>query len=323
MSSRRNSLVSIHIAVILFGFSGLFGKLVTLPAPAITFGRALVAAIMMMCVLLVRKHSLLPVRRMDYLVLAGSGLLLAIHWIAFFYAIQISTVAAGLLGCSTFPVFALLIEPLVCGERLRRQDIAMAFMTVLGVMLVIPKVQISNTTTEGVLVGIMAGCAFGALSVFNRKVASREEYPSAFIVCYQMAFAALFAAPLLFIAPVATYSSHDLVLLAVLGVLFTAASHMLFVHGMARVKAQVATTIASLEPLYGIILAVPLLHEVPASRAVAGGVVILAAAFWATSGKAGIKSAMSQWLRSWLSTGGRPTVYSSVTFEADAESLEP
>ena len=71
-------------------------------------------------------------------------------------------------------------------------------------------------------------------------------------------------------------------LLALLGVVFTALAHGLFIHGLHAVRARTASVIATLEPVYGIALAAWLLDEIPGGRTVAGGAVIIAAAAWVT-----------------------------------------
>jgi drug/metabolite transporter (DMT)-like permease len=77
-------------------------------------------------------------------------------------------------------------------------------------------------------------------------------------------------------------SSRDLALLVILGVVCTAIAHTLFIQGMRQIRAQTASIISSLEPVYGIVLAFVLLGEVPTSRTLAGGAVILAAVLFVT-----------------------------------------
>jgi drug/metabolite transporter (DMT)-like permease len=42
--------------------------------------------------------------------MAVNGAVLAVHWFAFFKAIQIANVANGMLGFASFPLFVLLLE---------------------------------------------------------------------------------------------------------------------------------------------------------------------------------------------------------------------
>src|SRR6266567_5131814 len=100
---RARSLAALHLAVVLFGFAGLFGKWLALPAVTIVFGRTLVASVALAVLLrLERLPGAIPGRRIDGR-LAVNGAVLALHWVAFFEAIRIASVAVGLLGFASFP----------------------------------------------------------------------------------------------------------------------------------------------------------------------------------------------------------------------------
>ena len=93
------------------------------------------------------------------------------------------------------------------------------------------------------------------------------------------ATAVLILLPFLFILQ-PNFTTQDIMLLVLLGVVFTGIAHTLFIGGLSHVKAQTASIIASLEPVYGIITAVIFLGEIPTLRVVVGGVIILGATFY-------------------------------------------
>ena len=165
MSFNSKNLIQIHIAVFLFGLAGIFGKLVDLPSTIIVLGRVFFASIFLSVMLLILKQSIKLKRRKDYLHFCILGILLAFHWVTFFKAIQVSTVAVGLLSCSTFPIFTTFLEPYFLRERIRLSNIAIALITFLGVALVIPEFELDNNITQGVLWGVAAGLSFAFLSI--------------------------------------------------------------------------------------------------------------------------------------------------------------
>ena len=281
MTSRedRRSLLEIHAAVVLFGFPGLFGKWLALAPQVIVLGRVVFAALALGLVLRATKRSVLIGGRRDNLLLVGCGLLLAFHWTAFFRSVQVSSVAIGLLSYSSFPVFTAFLEPLAFRERVRSSSLALAGLCVLGIYLIVPRFEFNDATFIGVAWGLAAGLSFAILALANRSLVKRRE--SLVIAFYQDLYAALALLPLA-LSSWPALTGRDLGLLAVLGVVCTAAAHTLFIQGMRRVKAQTASVISSLEPVYGIGLAFVFLGEVPAARTVAGGLVILAAALLAT-----------------------------------------
>jgi drug/metabolite transporter (DMT)-like permease len=277
--SRGRALAALHIAVALFGFAGLFGKWLALPAVTIVFGRTLVASVAL-AVLLRLGHlpGAIPGRRVDGR-LAVNGAVLALHWVAFFEAIRISSVAVGLLGFASFPLFVLLLEAAARERLLRGSEWATAALVTLGLLLVVPEFNWANRVLQGLAWGIVSGFTFALLALGNRSLAAR--FPPGTIALWQNACAAVCLLPLALVADVMP-GSRDIALLIVLGVVCTALSHTLFIGSLRVISAHTASVVTALEPVYGITLAFLLLGETPNARTLAGAVLIVGAALWAT-----------------------------------------
>ncbi|RMG62844.1 MAG: EamA family transporter, partial [Bacteroidetes bacterium] len=254
------SLLSIHLAVLLFGLAGLFGKWIDLPAEGIVLGRTFFAGLFLLGWSRARGNSLRLPSRVDYLRLLFLGLVLAFHWVAFFRAIQLSTVAIGLLTFSSFPLFTTFLEPWVFREPLRARAVGLALLTLLGVALVIPPPKLSPMYFEGALWGLASGASFAVLSLLNRRFV--RHFPGRTVAFYQNVGAFVALSPFLLLLEKAPGPS-DWGRLILLGVVFTGLSHTLFIQGLREVKAQTASIITSLEPVYGLLAAWLLLAEVP------------------------------------------------------------
>jgi len=127
-----------------------------------------------------------------------------------------------------------------------------------------------------VLWGLAAGATFALLSVTNRALT--HSYTSLAISLYQDGVAAIVLLPaLLFVHPAAPLTSKQVVALLILGLACTALAHTLFIAGLRTLTAQLASLIASLEPVWGILFALLLLGERPTGRTLTGGAIILAA----------------------------------------------
>lgn len=276
---KNKSLAEIHVAVVLFGIAGLFGKWIALAPPLIVLGRVFFASIALALILLISKQTLLFPKKSVYFLLLSLGLLLAVHWTVFFKSIQISTVAVGLLSYSSFPVFTAFLEPLFFKEKIQLKNILYALMCVLGIFLIIPKYDLNDSILQGVLWGLAAGLTFSILTIFNRRLS--QKYSSLVIAFYQDFFATLFLLPFFFFLRPAL-NLKTIILLCLLGVFCTAGSHSLFIKGMKYIRAQTAAIISSLEPVYGIIIAFIFLNEIPSLRTILGGMIILLAAFSVT-----------------------------------------
>lgn len=279
MKDKTKSLIEIHIAVVLFGLSGLFARYVGQPAVIIALGRVFFASISMYLLFRYRGTGISLGSKGDYFTLAAAGLMLAIHWTTFFLSIQVSTVAIGVLTFSTFPLFITFLEPLLFGERIKTADVVCACVMFAGVMIIVPEFHISNNMTLGIIWGMTCSITYAALSLINRKFV--KKYSGRVIAFYEQGTATIFLLPAFFIyKPVFTPTS--IFLLVLLGVLFTAAAHSMFINGMKNVRAQTAGMIASLESVYGIAAAAVFLAEIPSFNELAGGALILSAALFST-----------------------------------------
>ena len=117
--AKKQSLLEIHTAVVLFGLAGLFGKWLALSPFIIVLGRVFFASAALGLFFLLTKKSVQIHPAKSYSIFILLGFLLAVHWVAFFQSIQISTVAVGLLSYSSFPVFTAFFEPLFFKEKVK------------------------------------------------------------------------------------------------------------------------------------------------------------------------------------------------------------
>jgi drug/metabolite transporter (DMT)-like permease len=277
--SRARSLAALHLAVALFGFAGLFGKWIALPPVAIVLGRTLVASVALAGLVgLKREYPSLALRRIDWR-LAANGAVLAVHWVTFFQAIQTASVAVGLLGFASFPLFVLLLEAALRQRSLRAAEWLTAALVTGGLLLLVPELRWSNQTVQGIAWGVVSGFTFALLAVGNRSLAAR--HPAATIALWQNVFAAACLLPLALLSG-ARPDAREALLLIVLGVACTALAHTLFIGSLRTLSAHTASVVTTLEPVYGIALAFLLLGETPDARTLAGAVLIVGAALWAT-----------------------------------------
>lgn len=270
--NNRVSLFEIHMAVLLFGTAGLFGKWLLVSPLIIVLGRVFFASLSLAVIIGIsgRKKLLLP--GSDYFYFVLLGFILSVHWVSFFQSIQVSTVAVGLLSFSTYPVFTTFLEPVFTRQRIIPFNVFLSLLCLFGIFLIVPKFDIQNSIYLGVLWGVFSGFTFSLLTIINRKFT--QKHSSLIIAFNQNFFATLFLAPFLFFThPGLTFK--NIWLLIILGVVCTALSHTLFIHGMKNIKAQTASLVHSLEPVYGIIFAFLLLKEIPSPRTLLGGAVIL------------------------------------------------
>lgn len=272
------ALAALHGAVLLFGFAGLFGKWLDLSPVAIVLGRTAVAAAAL-GVLQLRTGQVRPPFELR---LVTNGAVLALHWVSFFAAIQIASVAIGLLGYASFPLFVLLLEQMLLRRRWTPRKVATALLVIVGLVAIVPEFSLANRTVQGLAWGCVSALAFALLTVLNRRyVATRKATDIAF---WQNLCAALCLLPFAWASPWALgdIGGREIGLVIVLGLVCTALAHTLFIASLRRVSAHTASVVAALEPVYGIVLALVLQGEVPGVRTIVGGALIVGAAIVAT-----------------------------------------
>lgn len=280
MREKTESLLKIHAAVLLFGLTGLFARLLDLPAVYIVLGRVFFASVSLYAILRINETDM-TVRVNDALLLLMSGAVLAFHWTSFFQSVKVSTVAIAVMTFSTFPIFLIFIEPVLFNEKLKVRNVIFAGLMLCGVYLIVPEFSFDSGTTLGVACGMASGLSYAVLSLLNRRLAA--NYSGATIAFYEQAAATALLLPVLwFTRSAVSLSLMDWTLLLLLGVVFTGISHSLYISGMKHVSAQTAGMIAGSESVYGIVSAALLLAEYPSSREVVGGIIILGAAFMST-----------------------------------------
>lgn len=278
-SSYKISVMQLHVAVLLAGATGLFPKLISMPPAVVTCGRMIVSACAMLLALLFLKSTVCLRGGKDLMKLAVSGAILGLSFIAFFVAIDVSTVAIGLLAFSTYPLFVTFLEPLFFRERLHPRDVLTAVLVVIGLILVVPNWDLNNHFTQGVIWGVLAAVTSAAVSLLSRSYV--RDYPPLTVAFYQQGFAALSTLPFA-LGWNGTLAQSDILFIVVTGVLFTAFPQALAMASLRHLRAQTVSVAFGLEPLYGIVMAWLFLHEKLGTRTVCGGALILGAVLWSS-----------------------------------------
>ena len=165
---KRPGLWQLHMAVLLFGLSGLFGKVIHQHSLIITWGRVVFSALSLLLWLKIRGENPWAVPGRTKMALAALGALLAFHWSTFYQAIQVSTVAMGLISFSAFPLFVTFLEPLFTGKKPRGRDVVLAFVAFGGILLATP-LEGEGTLWLGALWGLLSGFSYALLGLFNQK----------------------------------------------------------------------------------------------------------------------------------------------------------
>ena len=271
----RKSLISLHIAVMLFGLSAVLGQFVTAPAVIVAGGRVICSSLLLFLLSIAGRASLKLKSRKDYGIAVFAGIILAVHWTTFFQAIQSSSVAIGTITFSTFPLFLTFLEPLLFREKLKVTSVLSAAVLLLGVFITIPEFSLENQITIGILWGMVSSLSYAVLSLANRYLS--RSYAARTVCLYEQGTAAVVLLPAMFLVKT-SWTTQNILGIAAIGFICTAFAHSLYVAAQRKVKAQTAGIISGMETVYGIVYALLFLGEVPGIRELIGGAVILGVA---------------------------------------------
>lgn len=270
----RNALLAIHFGAVMFGLSGVFGKLAESTPVIITLGRAGFAALaLVLAAQFLHSAGMKPSPRQRAGLVLG-GLLLGGHWLTFFMAVKIAGVGIATLGFASFPAFTVLLEGLLFRERTRPVEYGMVALVCAGLLMVTPHFDLASDSTVGLLYGTLSGLTFALLSLLNRAVTRGVDPVQAAL--WQNGTILVSLLPFTG-ASLPAIPAMDWLWLALLGVFCTGLAHSLFVASLSVLKARTTSVIFSLEPVYGIAFAWWLFSEQPTLRMLIGGALIILA----------------------------------------------
>jgi drug/metabolite transporter (DMT)-like permease len=277
MSSAKSALLTLHVSAFLMGATGIFSKLIQLPAWDITGWRTWIAAGLLFGWIWWRERSLGLSSRRDYWRMLLLGTLLGLHWITFFHSMQVSNIAIGMISLYAYPVITVFIEPWLKRTKLDWRDVASGCLVLVGIYLLVPEFDINNNFTLGVLWGLLSALTFALRNLllghwFSSQSAARS-------MSYQVLVVALLMTPVLMLSTHQP-SEQDWWLLLGLGVVFTAFTHTLLGFALRYLKAKTVGLVACMQPVYAVIYEVIFLHTYPNSLTLLGGAIIMAAALY-------------------------------------------
>ena len=266
MTNTTRALWQIHLCVLLWGFTAILGKLITLPAlPLVWWRMLIVVAALALLPRVWRGVRAMPLRaRWAY---AGIGALVALHWLTFYGAIKLSnaSVAATCIAFAT-PMTAL-VEPLLTRHRFQPRDLLLGLASLPGIWLVVGGVPAGMHA--GIVAGVVSALFVALFGTLNKRMVDGGDALT--VTALELSAGTLtltllaplmpmlvpaFAGPLL-VLPTGM-DAFWLVVLALACTLFPFALCLVALRHLSAFTAQLSV---NLEPIYAIVLAAILFGE--------------------------------------------------------------
>lgn len=271
-SNHKLHVFQLLLATFFISTSGVLGRYIAMPTEVIIWFRSFLGMLVLFAFCRFKKLPIKVQQASDYKPFFIAGVFMALHWITYFYALKVSNVAIGLLSLYTFPVIIALLEPFFLKVKFEPIYIVFGCLVLLGLYILVPEFSLGSSSVQGVFYGVFSALCYAIRILILKKYVHR--YNGSVLMLYQTIIISVLLLPMLFIKGVDNLESQ-LPYLLLLGVLTTAIGHSLMTHSLQFFSASTASIISSMQPIFGIILAIIFLNEIPTKNTYLGGALIL------------------------------------------------
>ena len=257
----KPALIRLHIAVFLWGFTGILGRLITLNEGWLVWWRMFITALALWIYFFFSKQ-IQKISLRDFLKIASIGTILSLHWLLFYGSIKYSNVSIALTCLATTGLLSAIIEPLFFRKRINSTEILLGTFALAGIIII----YFSNLQfSVGIYIGLLSSLATVIVSVLNKKIVS--GYTPQIITLYQLTggfFGLTLLMPLynlLLNSNIQYPQNLDWLWLVILAVFCTVFTFLLYIRALRQLSAFTINLTLTLEPVYGIILAFAVFTE--------------------------------------------------------------
>ncbi|MEM6524801.1 MAG: DMT family transporter [Bacteroidota bacterium] len=272
-NSNVSRIIELNIAMLFMSTSGVLGRFIEMPPPLTIWWRCLLAAVFLGLFCWNQKIDLSIRHKKDLTIVLVGGLFLGGHWVTYFFALQYSSVAIGMLSLFTYPAITAFLEPIILKTRFKMSHILSAIIVIVGIYLLAPNLSLENNYTKGIVLGLLSAFLYSLRNLLLKDRA--KNYHGSTLMFYQMLIVVLALTPVWI-----SCNDHEVdyqwPALITLALITTAVGHTLFVISFKHFSISTASIMSSIQPIYGILLGIVFLNEVPGLSTAFGGALILA-----------------------------------------------
>ncbi|WP_341831714.1 DMT family transporter [Sphingobacterium thalpophilum] len=257
----KKSYLVLHTAVLLAGFTGVFGKLITLNQIPLVWFRVLLSTIILFFVLKLFKIERLKSTK-DAFKIAKVGVLITIHWIFFYGSIKFSNISIGVVCYCLTSFFTAVLEPIINKKRFSAAQLMLSMLTLIGISLIF---HFDSSYQLGIILGVISTTFAALYTIYNERLV--KQYDSKLLNFYQMLSGTIvlgFGLPIFYyLFPTERFipSFSDGVYLILLALFCTVGLYVLFAESLKKLSAFTVNLSFNLEPIYSIIIAFLFFNE--------------------------------------------------------------
>lgn len=263
----------LNISFLFIATSGALGKWIALPPALAIFWRSFLAIPFLILFLRLRKQKLRKLFNWNFPIVLSS-VFMGIHWVTYFYALQWSNVAIGMLSLFTFPIITAFLAPLFLDTSLSLKHLFLGSLTFLGIYFLVPSFTMMSTYGLALALGLLSALCYSLRNLLIKKYAPKGN-GSQLMLTQVVIISGLF---LPFLSWDGILESWEYAWALLFLALFTTViGHSLFLYSLTRFSVTTASMMACIQPLYGIVIGYLFLGEIPHWGTYIGGALILLA----------------------------------------------
>ena len=257
----KRSFLKLHIAILLAGFTGVLGRLITLDEGMLVWYRMGISSLAMFGIAFLSRSPLMPARA-DLFRLLGTGGIVALHWVLFYGSIKYANVSIALVCFSTVGFFTSILDPLITGRRWLLRELLLGCAVMLGIWLIF---SFDADFRTGIILGLVSSFMAALFTVLNKILLHHQTAES--LTRWEMTGGWLLLTALLpfwlhwFPASRLVPTVSDLGWLIFLGLFCTVFAFRLSMDALKEISPFTVNLSYNLEPVYGILLAFVLFEE--------------------------------------------------------------
>jgi len=262
VNAKQIATAKLHLAVFIFGFTAILGRLITLDEAPLVWYRMLIATVGLLFLPRFWK-GIKTIKFRQGIKVALTGGIVAIHWVTFFGSIKFSNVSFALCMLATSSLFTSILEPLVLRKPFSIKEILLGLLVLPGIFIVF---QFSQFYFWGMVLGLISAFLASLFGTINKTFAHKVKPVVVTFLELSTGFLILSALlPLYFFyRPESTLiisNNYDILWLMILGIVCTTFAFILSVDVLKELSAFTTSLAINLEPIYGIILAIIIFKE--------------------------------------------------------------
>ena len=261
---KKHKLLSLHLMVLVLGFTGILGKLISLNSLPLVWYRMTIAFLILL-IIMIYKKTILKINKRNFIPLLSAGMIVGLHWLFFFESIKVANISIAVICLSTSSLFSAFLEPIFFKRKLLKYEVLFGMIVLASLSYMLYEKPTSDMNFSlGYTYGIISAFLGTLFTLINGKFINKIDATE--ITTIEMLGGVIIISIILLINQNISIvdnipSANDLFYLILLSSICTAGVFVWMIEIMRYITPYAVIMAVNLEPIYSIILALLLFNK--------------------------------------------------------------